>query len=166
MNRWAWMVVVALGCWGSGHASAADLEADAVFRRGEDLYRRQQFAAAAPLLQQAATMGHAGAQMRLAAMYSAGRGVGRDPRRAADLYEAAATQGSVPAQFALGVQHEIGNGVPRDRQKALHWLRQAAGNGDARAAAYVATLERSDAPVFRTEQALADYVQRTAAPRR
>jgi hypothetical protein len=166
MKRWACRFVLALACAGSGSAFAADLDAEAVFQRGEDLYQRQQFAAAAPLLQQAATMGHAGAQARLAAMYGTGRGVGRDPRRAADLYEAAALQGNVAAQFALGVQHEIGNGVPRDREKALHWLRQAAGNGDARAAAYVAALEQSDAPIFRTEQALADYVQRKAAVRR
>jgi TPR repeat protein len=162
MKRWVSRTLLVLSCSYIASTLAADPAAEEVFRRGDDLYQRQQFAAAAPLLQQAASMGHAEAQMLLASMYGTGRGVGRDPRRAAQLYEAAGLQGNVPAQLALGVQYEIGNGVPRDREKALYWLRQAAGNGDARAAGYVSALEQPDAPIFRTEQALADYVQRTA----
>ena len=166
MKRWTLMIVVALTC-SVGAALAADLDADAVFQRADELYRRQQFSAAAPLMQQAANMGHAGALARLAGMYETGRGVGRDPRKAAELYEAAAMQGNVQAQFALAIQYEVAKGVPRDHDKALHWLRQAAGNGDAQAATYLAVLERADTPVFKTEQALAAYVQshRAAAPR-
>src|SRR4029453_16385267 len=106
-----------------------------------------------------------GALARLAGMYETGRGVGRDPRKAAELYEAAAMQGNVQAPFALAIQYEVAKGVPRDHDKALHWLRQAAGNGDAQAATYLAVLERADTPVFKTEQALAAYLHANPAAR-
>jgi hypothetical protein len=66
------------------------------------------------------------AQHDLGLRYAGGRGVPKDPERAAKWYRAAAEQGYGPAQGSLALAYYWGTGVARDHVKAAHWYRRAA----------------------------------------
>jgi hypothetical protein len=93
-------------------------------------------------LKQKADQGDAGAQLNLGLCYDNGRGVERDPVKAAEWYRKAADQGNADAQVNLGVCCAKGDGVERDLAKAAAWFRKAADQGDEGAKAALAKLER------------------------
>ncbi len=62
----------------------------------------------------------------LAEFYETGRGVLRDPARAAKLYRKALDVGFNPAGARLGRLYSTGVGVERDANAARHWFRRAA----------------------------------------
>ncbi len=66
------------------------------------------------------------AQHDLGLRYAGGRGVPKDPERAARWYRAAAEQGYGPAQSSLALAYYWGTGLARDRAKAADWYRRAA----------------------------------------
>ncbi len=66
------------------------------------------------------------AQHDLGLRYAGGRGVPKDPERAAKWYRAAAEQGYGPAQGSLALAYYWGTGVARDHAKAADWYRRAA----------------------------------------
>lgn len=108
---------------GAPVVSAGELEeAIAAVERGD--YPR-----AVPALEALATAGDAVAATRLAALYQAGRGVPKDPARAARLYEQAAQRGNADAQFNLGNMYLLGEGVPQDDDWAFTWYREASRQG-------------------------------------
>jgi TPR repeat protein len=78
---------------------------------------------------QAAEHGDAGAQYRLAASYSGGKGVPFDMVQAVVWLRKSADQGDVQAQNDLGVLYARGQGVPQDIAQAVSWWRQAAAKG-------------------------------------
>ena len=59
-------------------------------------------------------------------LYTDGRGVGRNPERAAAIFRDAANAGSVSGATFLGALYLDGDGVPRNYAEALRWLRPAA----------------------------------------
>ena len=76
-------------------------------------------------------------------LYYGGRGLPRDPARAAEFYRRAAEMGLAGAQFNLGLMYASGQGVLQDYTLAYMWLNLAA----ARAASdsqglYVAARDR------------------------
>ncbi len=73
--------------------------------------------------------GNAQAQFSLGGLYAAGKGVKRDPRRAAEWYRKAAEQGLAGAQYALGLDYLHGNGVDANQAEGVNWLRKAADQG-------------------------------------
>ena len=91
--------------------------------------RSHDYQRAFALLDKLARAGHADAQYQLAAMYRAGRGVGKDHDKAAAWYRKAAEQGHAKAQYNLGVMYENGWGVARDPVQAMHWYKLAADQG-------------------------------------
>ncbi len=80
-----------------------------------------------------ARAGDAEAQATLGWIYETGRGVPRDPARAAKWYERAARQGNSLAQYALAELYSRGRGVPRDIAAAARLYRAAAEGGNASA---------------------------------
>gem|GEM_PF-2833366 len=80
-----------------------------------------------------ARAGDAEAQATLGWIYETGRGVVRDPARAALWYERAALQGNALAQYALAELYSRGRGVPRDDDAAARLYRAAAEGGNASA---------------------------------
>lgn len=71
------------------------------------------------------------AQYTLGKMYEQGRGVAKDPARAASLYRAAALlQNAAMAKLYLGALHERGTGVAKDPALAMAWYLDAAEQGE------------------------------------
>jgi TPR repeat protein len=102
-----------------------------------------QFEAAAAAYRQAADQNNGAAQMALASLYTAGRGIGADPAEAIRWYRKAAGQGIAQAQMALGADYEQGHGVAKDEAEAGRWYRRAADQGYAPAQAALGFLYAS-----------------------
>jgi uncharacterized protein len=87
------------------------------------------YAQAAKLFQQAADVGHAGAQCYLAMLYSKGQGVPKDFAAALKWYRQAAMNGSSRAALALGDLLSDGIEMPEDHVAAFVWYGVAAAQG-------------------------------------
>jgi TPR repeat protein len=90
---------------------------------------------AAEWFEQAASMGHAGAQRSLGFLLEHGQGIAKNERRAIELYEAAAAGGDRFAQYNLGSIYAHGTGLPKDPERAIAHLSAAAEQGFAEAMA-------------------------------
>lgn len=106
-----------------------DATTDALFEKGLAAYDRKNYAAALPHIQQAADRGHARAQSLLGIMYRAGRGVGKDLRKAAYWFEKAAAQEHRAAAFHLGNMYDVGDGVAVDKALAVKYYDISARQG-------------------------------------
>ena len=84
-------------------------------------------------VQAKADKGDAEAQLSLAAYYSNGIGVPRDPGKATKMLRKAAEQGLARAQCLLGLNYANGEGVKMDKVEAARWLHKAAEQGLAEA---------------------------------
>jgi TPR repeat protein len=80
-----------------------------------------------------AEQGDAAAQLRVAGLYRAGRGVARDEAASLRWYRAAAEKGLAEAQFELAKAYDTAIGGPRDPFEAVRWYRLAAQQGFGRA---------------------------------
>jgi localization factor PodJL len=86
-----------------------------------------------PRLRASALAGDPAAEFEIAMRLAEGRGVARDPAKAAAWFERAASQGLVPAQYRLGSMTEKGLGRPKDLNAARELYEQAAGRGNVQA---------------------------------
>lgn len=84
-------------------------------------------------LEERAAAGDTDATVALGHSYAEGKGVQKDPVRAAELYRRAADTGNTDGELALGMLHQEGIGVAQDDQEALRWIRLAAESGNPRA---------------------------------
>lgn len=105
---------------------SSDPKVEARFKQGYELYTKQNYAAAFPILLETAQSGHPRAQAVLGIIYSHGRGQAVDNKQAAVWYAKAAVQGHRAAQFSLGNLYFEGDGVPKDQAKAVQLYRQSA----------------------------------------
>ncbi len=96
----------------------------------------------APLsLRTAALAGDPVASYTIADRILAGKGVARDPSKAARWYEQSAKAGQPLAEFKLGVLYERGDeGVTADRSRALGWYQKGAEHGNVQAMHNLAVL--------------------------
>ena len=101
------------------------------FEKGEEAYKRGDFAATLREWRPLAEQGDAVAQVGLGFMYDKGYGVAQDYAEAAKWYRRAAEQGNDRAQFNLGLMYNNGEGVPQDYFEAMRWYREAAEQGRA-----------------------------------
>lgn len=104
--------------------------ADAVYRRGLDLYEKKQYDKALPFISEAAEAGHTDGMSVLGTMYLFGRGVQEDGVKAEAWLKRAARSGQVDAQSILGIMYATGQGVARNIPEAKEWLMRAAKAGD------------------------------------
>jgi uncharacterized protein len=91
-------------------------------------------------LRRAAEQGDAQSQYELGYRYYSGKGVAKDPEKAARWWRDAAEQGSVSAQRFLGLMYDQGKDVPQDYKEAVRWYRLAADQGDAPAQGLLGSL--------------------------
>jgi len=137
--------------WQQRVADGRDL--DEIGKRADAAYARQDYATAAPLYQQLADAGRAGAMTNLGWLYENGRGVSQDDAQAVDWYRKAAEKGDPTGMRDLGSMYENGRGVvqddagmtglgfmyahgrgvARDDAQAIAWYRRAAEKGEATA---------------------------------
>lgn len=109
------------------HAHADDYEDGMAAARAGD------YAGAAQAWRVGAKGGDARAQFGLGVLCLEGKGVEKDPARAAAWFEAAAERGYRLAQFNLGNAYQYGQGVQQNDQLAVYWWEKAADQGFARA---------------------------------
>ena len=110
------------------HARAASIE------KGLAAYHSQHYEDAFGILSPLARQGQPDAELTLARMYHAGRGVEQDVHEAVYWYCHAASHGSAEAQFQLGLFYLDGNVVNENEDLALDWLEKAAEQGHQQAA--------------------------------
>lgn len=101
-------------------------------------------AAAAPpdarKLQQSCDAGRVKDCVDLAVIYQDGRGVAKDPTRAATLYKRACDGGNASACFSLGLLYGLGTGVPKDVPRSAALYGQGCDGGVATACSVLAHL--------------------------
>ena len=107
------------------------LDADAVFKEGLAVHQTMSpnHARAASLFQQAADLGHSGAQYYLGMLYEKGTGVPKDLATALKWYRQSATNGYAEASVALGDFYNNGLDVPQDYVEAFVWYGVATAEG-------------------------------------
>lgn len=93
------------------------------------------------------------AQLRLAEMYMAGKGVARDPARARAWYKEAEQLDFLPARFTLGQMYAAGYGGAKDMAAAVKLYKAAAEEDYVPAQMALARLYQSGAAVARDPQA-------------
>lgn len=76
-------------------------------------------------LKTAAEKNHLRAQVRLGALYLAGRGARQDNKEAKKWFQRAEAKGSALAQYYLGVMHFEGLGTPRSLKRSNEWCDRA-----------------------------------------
>ena len=140
-SRRAMLLALAMAAAGLAPLAAAAPKADAIllvaggdsealFERGQQLYDAKQYAAALPILLDAARRGHPGAQRLLGHMYGSGLGVRQDFAQAMEWYRQAAERGDRAAQWSLGLGYMRGlGGLPVDQRMAAQLFQRAAEQG-------------------------------------
>ncbi|MEZ5938652.1 MAG: tetratricopeptide repeat protein [Hyphomonadaceae bacterium] len=82
------------------------------------------------LIQQAAELGHPGAQLQLGGLYAEGQGIEASPAASVYWFRQAAREGYPGAQNALGYAYAKGEGVERDMYAAFDWFKHSAEQGN------------------------------------
>jgi TPR repeat protein len=100
-----------------------------LYQLGRGYEKAGRFAEALDRYGRAAAMSYAPAYGAIGNMYSVGRGVEKDERRAFEWFRNAAGAGDPAGQFALGQIYENGRGVAQDNVEALKWYQKAADQG-------------------------------------
>ena len=100
--------------------------------KGDNAYRRGDYAGAMVEWQQVAQAGDATASYRIGQLYRQGQGLRyRDFEKAVYWYQRAAGRGYVPAQYEVARLQFEGLMVPRDIDEMMYWLWRAALSGHA-----------------------------------
>jgi TPR repeat protein len=140
---------VIAGCVGrSGKPSAPAAAAPAASSRAADpnglnaqarqALARHDYAAALPLLREAAGLGQPESEFNLSVCYRDGLGTASNPTESARWLRLAAEAGWPDALFQLGHQYAEGQGVEKNLSEAHRWFSKAAEAGDAEAQFVVA----------------------------
>ena len=103
------------------------------FKKGQEYYKKKDYAEAVKWYRLAAKQGNAYAQSRLGRCYYDGKGVTQDYEESVKWFRQAAEQGNAFAQRNLGYCYHNGLGVIKDYDEAVKWYRLAAEQGEASA---------------------------------
>jgi len=123
------------------------------------------FKAAMSQLQPLADKGDPDAQFLLGMIYDAGKGVPRDPAKAATWYQKAAEQKHTLGQLFLGVLYLGGEGVAKDAKQALRWFEPAAIAGNDQAQMYVGVMYAQGDGIRQDHEKAIDWLTRSAQQR-
>lgn len=123
------------------------------------LMEDKKFAQALQALRPAADAGLAEAEHLIGVIYSAGLGVGKDPRRAFAYFQRAALKANPGAQSSLAWSYENGLGHGRDVMQAFIWYRLAdiGGDPDAKGALQNITGSLTQSQIDTAEVLITDY---------
>jgi FOG: TPR repeat, SEL1 subfamily len=108
--------------------------------QGLDLASEGRYKEALPFFEKSAKSGNAYAQNILGVSYYEGRGVAKDPKKAAKWLQKSADQGNAEGQFMLGSLYLMGSGVAKDQVKGVQWLQKAAAQDHKKAKELLAKL--------------------------
>jgi len=143
--------------------------AAATYDAGKKFLTRADYRGAAISFAAAAARGDARAQVELARLYQAGKGVRRDPAKALSLYRRAtvglipaASNGHRDAQVILADLYRQGLGVPRDPARGLKLLRAAANGGHPEALYQLAIYNEWGVGMARSQSAARTLYRRAA----
>jgi ankyrin repeat protein len=92
----------------------------------EKLIRLRDYPQAVSRLETLAESGNPEAQYRLASLYRAGKGVGKDLGKAAELHYQSALTGYADAQYSYGQLVEKADNAPESQNEAIDWYQKAA----------------------------------------
>jgi ankyrin repeat protein len=92
----------------------------------EKLIRLRDYPQAASRLETLAELGNPEAQYRLASLYRAGKGVGKDLGKATELHYQSALTGYADAQYSYGQLVEKADNSPESLNEAIDWYQKAA----------------------------------------
>ena len=98
-------------------------------QKAEKAFQHADYKTAFTLYKKLAGNGDGVAQIRLADMYSSGKGADKDDNKAFDLYLMAAKQEILEAQWIVAVMYTTGVGVKKDDEKSFKWFLNSAGHG-------------------------------------
>ena len=104
--------------------------ADMLHQKGDEYYKRAQYAEAVECYRQAAEKGNLDAQCDLGNCYRLGKGVQKDAKESFNWYKKSAEQGNATAMYHVGLCYDEGNGVSQDLLLAKYWYRKASDRGD------------------------------------
>ena len=134
MNRVLLLTVIAaFNC----SVTATAQHVDSLNAAAKVMLEREDYAAAVPILREAAEAGHPEAQYNLGWALIEGAGTIADPVEANRWLRSAAEQGWVDAQFKLGYSYALGRGIEQDMTEAFRWFDKAAENGDVEAQFFI-----------------------------
>ena len=111
--------------WYSYSKQKRAVEAERLLNEAYTLYGQQEFARSTELLQQAAGLGNAWAQLYYGERLKNGFYAEQNPVEAVKWLRKAAGQKSAEACYQLGFCYENGEGVERDLNEAETWYRKA-----------------------------------------
>lgn len=97
---------------------------------GLKAFNSERYHVAAGYFQAEADQGNPSAELFLAMLYSSGRGVPKDTKKALNLLELSASKGIVKSQTLLGYYYFYGHTVEENHDKAEKWFERAANQGD------------------------------------
>jgi TPR repeat protein len=110
------------------------------FDKGAQAYRAGDYEGALKQWEPLAEKGDVRAQVDAGNLYNDGKGVERDPAKAAHWYRLAAERGDPDGEAALGTLYMTGQGAPQDFAQARAWFAKAAAQDQPVAAYDLATL--------------------------
>jgi TPR repeat protein len=129
------VIAAVLALWLSfGHSNSSVLQpnlavnqavGEVVLQKGNEAFRRKDYAEAMRWYREAADQGNAQAQSNIGVLYENGLGVAQDDVEAGRWYGKAADQGNASSQNNVGRLFEKGH----DYAKAMRWYREAADQG-------------------------------------
>lgn len=132
-----------------------------------DALKRQDYAAAAQLLEPLARAGQAQAQLRLGSLYYHGHGVQESNELALQWYERAARQGLAEAQFHVGNMYAYGHApVAPDQDPnrlAAQWYFEAASQNHPEAQYSLGILFLTGSGVLQSDAEARKWIERAAA---
>ena len=114
--------------------------------------RARDFKRTAEILTPLAESGNVEAQLKLAGLFRAGRGVAKSHTKAVRWLEEAAEAGNADAQYQLGVMHENGWGTDENLAEARKWFTAAEKQGHSLAREKLARINQ--APIHTADQNL------------
>ena len=104
--------------------------AEALYQKGNEYYKKSDFAEAVKYYRQAAEKGNANAQLQLGYCYDKGKGVQQNYEEAFKWFKKSAEQGYDVAENRLGTYYYKGKGVAKDYRLAVYWFRMSAEHGN------------------------------------
>ncbi|HEY3743373.1 MAG TPA: tetratricopeptide repeat protein [Bryobacteraceae bacterium] len=109
--------------------AAPVFDVNATFAKAQQLFNKEDYSGALPLLRQCADARHSDAMHLMGWFYQNGFGVAQDYHAALDWYRRAAELGVPASMNNLGFLYQNGQGVVQDYGTAMQWYLRAAGKG-------------------------------------
>jgi TPR repeat protein len=167
------VIAAVLALWLSfGHSNSSVLQpnlavnqavGEVVLQKGNEAFRRKDYAEAMRWYREAADQGNAQAQSNIGVLYENGLGVAQDDVEAGRWYGKAADQGNASSQNNVGRLFEKGHDYAKAYVEAMGWYRKAADRGNALAQNHIGLLYQNGWGVAQDSAEAQVWMQKAAA---